>query len=237
METCDSVCLGAGMTFRLGLRLAFLLSFFLVLGAVWIWTPLGDLVNGDQMAQWLEVVRQTRFVYIFIPGLFMIASVIGIPSTVLLVGTILVFGTLQGFLYSWVGCLIGSAASYQVGRFVGQDLFQRYGGKKINQLSQWFARRGIVTVTMVRIVPIAPFTVINMVAGASHIRFSDYMLGTLIGLTPGLMALTIGLDRAIQAVRNPNPMTLTILGMVIVVIGFAAWCVRSWVLKNREGNM
>jgi uncharacterized membrane protein YdjX (TVP38/TMEM64 family) len=73
-----------------------------------------------------------------------------------------------------------------------------------------------------------------MVAGASHIRFSDYMLGTLIGLTPGLMALAIGVDRIIYAVRNPSPMTFAILGMVIVVIGFAAWGVRSWALKKRE---
>jgi len=225
------------MTSRLGLRFAFLLSFILALGAAWIWTPLGDLVNQDQMAQWLEMARQTRFVYILIPGLFMIASVIGIPITVLIVGTLLVFGTLEGFIYGWVGCLIGSAVSYQVGRFMGRDLFRKYGGKKINQLSQWFARRGIVTVAIARIVPVAPFTVINMAAGASHIRFSDYMLGTLIGLTPGLMALTIGLDRIIYAVRNPSPMAFTILGIVIVVMGFAAWGVRAWALKQREEKM
>jgi uncharacterized membrane protein YdjX (TVP38/TMEM64 family) len=219
---------------RLGLRFAFLLSFILALGAAWIWTPLGNLINGEQIAQWLEMVHQTRFVYIVVPGLFMLASVIGIPITFLMVGTLLVFGTFEGFLYSWVGCLIGSAVSYQVGHFMGRDLFRKFGGKKINQLSQWFARRGIIAVATVRIVPVAPFTVINMVAGASHIRFSDYMLGTLIGLTPGLMALAIGVDRIIYAVRNPSPMTFAILGMVIVVIGFAAWGVRSWALKKRE---
>lgn len=46
-----------------------------------------------------------------------------------------------------------------------------------------------------------------------------------------------GLDRIIHAVRNPSPMTFTILGIVIVVMGFAAWGVRSWVLKNREGKI
>jgi phosphatidylserine/phosphatidylglycerophosphate/cardiolipin synthase-like enzyme len=94
---------------RLGLRFAFLLSFILALGAAWIWTPLGNLINGEQIAQWLEMVHQTRFVYIVVPGLFMLASVIGIPITFLMVGTLLVFGTFEGFLYSWVGCLIGSA--------------------------------------------------------------------------------------------------------------------------------
>ena len=35
--------------------------------------------------------------------------------------------------------------------------------------------------------PIAPFSIVNVVAGASHIRWSDFLLGTVIGLLPGII--------------------------------------------------
>jgi hypothetical protein len=51
--------------------------------------------------------------------------------------------------------------------------------------------------------PIAPFSIVNVVAGASHIRWSDFLLGTVIGLAPGITTLTFFVDRAIAAIREP----------------------------------
>ena len=46
--------------------------------------------------------------------------------------------------------------------------------------------------TAVRLVPVAPFTIVNLLAGAGHVRFRDFMIGTAVGMTPGII-LTLGI--------------------------------------------
>ena len=81
---------------------------------------------------------------------------------------------------------------------------RRLAGQRVNDLSRRLARRGLITIAFVRMLPIAPFSIVNVVAGASHIRWSDFLLGTLIGLVPGVVTMTFFIDRAIAAVREPD---------------------------------
>jgi phospholipase D1/2 len=48
----------------------------------------------------------------------------------------------------------------------------------------------VLAVAAIRLVPIAPFTLVNLIAGASKIRFADYLLGTVIGMAPGLVLMS-----------------------------------------------
>jgi uncharacterized membrane protein YdjX (TVP38/TMEM64 family) len=66
--------------------------------------------------------------------------------------------------------------------------------------------------------PIAPFSIVNVVAGASHIRWRDFLLGTLLGLLPGIAALTVFVDRALAAIREPSVRSFALLGVAVVVI-------------------
>jgi uncharacterized membrane protein YdjX (TVP38/TMEM64 family) len=66
--------------------------------------------------------------------------------------------------------------------------------------------------------PIAPFSIVNVVAGASHIRWSDFLLGTVIGLLPGVLAMTFFVDRALAVIREPGPGTFALLGIAAAVI-------------------
>ena len=44
---------------------------------------------------------------------------------------------------------------------------------------------------VVRNLPVAPFTIVNMVAGASHIKLGDFLLGTALGMAPGIVAIMV----------------------------------------------
>ena len=70
----------------------------------------------------------------------------------------------------------------------------------------------------VRIVPIAPFTIVNIVAGASHIRLLDFILGTIVGLAPGTTLIVVFVDRIVAAIRSPGVMTFAFLVIVVAVV-------------------
>ena len=81
--------------------------------------------------------------------------------------------------------------------------------------------------------PIAPFTVVNMVAGASHIRFRDYMIGTFIGMLPGIGMTVTFVHHLAEAVRNPSAGTVAVLAAVAATIILLAVVLQK-ILERRE---
>jgi uncharacterized membrane protein YdjX (TVP38/TMEM64 family) len=85
----------------------------------------------------------------------------------------------------------------------------------------------VCTVAAIRFLPVAPFTVVNMVLGAARIKLRYFTIGTAIGLAPGCVALTIFGDRLSQALRRPDVLNWLILGLVAAALSFGgAWLVR-----------
>jgi uncharacterized membrane protein YdjX (TVP38/TMEM64 family) len=80
--------------------------------------------------------------------------------------------------------------------------------------------------TALRVVPVAPFTVVNLVAGASHIRFRDFALGTLLGMIPGTLALVVLSDQVVAALRSPDAAHIALLVGLAALIGLGTWGIR-----------
>jgi uncharacterized membrane protein YdjX (TVP38/TMEM64 family) len=84
----------------------------------------------------------------------------------------------------------------------------------------------------VRLLPVAPFTVVNMVAGASHIGARDFLLGTLLGMAPGTIAVGMFVDRIAAAVSEPGAATFAILAGVLAVVIAGALALRRWLRRR-----
>ena len=113
------------------------------------------------------------------------------PVMVLIAATAIAFGPLLGFPTALAGCLASAAALFWVGRLGGQRWVRRFGGRFVNKVSRKLSDQGILAVAVIRVIPAAPFSVVNVVAGASHLRFTDYMIGTALGMAPGTLAFSL----------------------------------------------
>jgi len=194
------------------------LAVVLVMTAIWRWTPLSEWLNVDMLQHAAEQVKSYPFTPLIVLVVFSIAGLLAFPVTLLIVTTALTFGPLWGSLYSIIGSLLSSIMGYAVGHYMGKSTIEKLSGSSLSKLSQRIAEHGILTVITVRIVPVAPFAVINLVAGGSHIKTRDFILGTFIGMLPGILAITVFADSLMQTVRNPNPTQIGIFVIVIVVV-------------------
>jgi uncharacterized membrane protein YdjX (TVP38/TMEM64 family) len=157
---------------------------------------------------------------------YVVGGLLVIPVTMLIGVTAIVFGPAMGILYAIVGSLMSGIVTYALGRKLGRDTVRRLAGRRLNDLSRRLGRRGLLAVVIVRLLPIAPFSVINVVVGASHIGWRDFLLGTLIGLTPGIVMTSLFVDRAVAAIRHPGPLTFAILAAVAAALVAMGWAIR-----------
>jgi uncharacterized membrane protein YdjX (TVP38/TMEM64 family) len=103
-------------------------------------------------------------------------------------------------------------------------------------LSQQLAAKGVLAVVAMRVLPVAPFTVVNMIAGATHIRTRDFVLGTVIGELPGLIGLSIFVDQITSTIRHPGPGSYALLaGSAVVIVG-GVWLLRRWLSKRTDSG-
>ena len=115
---------------------------------------------------------------------------------------------------------------------LGREVLQRLGGARVNQISRQLAKNGMLSVIAVRMVPIAPFAVVNMIAGATHLRLRDLLLGTAIGMTPGTLGMTLFAGQIVEALKNPSPLTWAIAFVMLTLIALGIWGLRRWLRFN-----
>jgi phosphatidylserine/phosphatidylglycerophosphate/cardiolipin synthase-like enzyme/uncharacterized membrane protein YdjX (TVP38/TMEM64 family) len=209
------------------------LALSLVLIAVaWQWAPLREWINLASLIALARDLQALPFTPIAVVAGYAVAGLV-VPITVLIAATGIVFGPLFGALYAIAGSVLSAATSYGLGQWLGRDAVRRLVGPRINRLSERIAERGIVAMLIIRILPIAPFTVVNVVAGASHIRLRDFLLGTLLGMAPGILLTVTFVHNLAEAIRNPSPAALAILALVVTSLLGLAIAVHRW-LPGKE---
>jgi uncharacterized membrane protein YdjX (TVP38/TMEM64 family) len=86
---------------------------------------------------------------------------------------------------------------------------------------------------LLRLVPVAPFSIVNLAAGASHIRFWDFMAGTAIGMAPGVVLATSFARQLVTALTHPTPLSLLLVAAIGVALVSMSLVLRR-VLMRRQ---
>lgn len=198
------------------------LCFFGGLGLAWTMTPLAAWADPAIWAGWLGRMN-TAWAGVAVVAMFVVAGLVVFPVTVMIAATAAIFGLWPGFLYAGGGALASALVTYGVGRWLGPKGLRQFFGPRVNFLSRSFARGGIPAVTLVRIVPVAPFSLINLAAGALRIPPLDYAIGTVIGLAPGVGLMSLLGHNLTELLQAPTLSGVAIVaGVVIGAIALSA---------------
>lgn len=204
------------------------------LTAIWRFTPLSEWLNPETLKVAAESIKSHPLTPLLVVTIFSLAGLLAFPVTLLIVTTALTFGPLWGAVYSLVGSLLSALLAYGVGHHLGRKSVQKLAGSSINRLSRRLAHHGVLAVITVRIIPVAPFTIINLVAGASHIKTRDFVLGTLLGMLPGILGLTVFADSLLKTVQEPKPGQIALFGIIIVVIMAVMFGLKKLLDKKQD---
>lgn len=219
---------------RLRYRLAILVTVMVsivMLALAWSFSSLREWLDVDRI---VLALRQLAGAYgLPIAALaFAGALTFAVPLTFLTLVVVVAFGPLSGFVCAMVGAQIGASCSYGLGAALGRDIVRKLGGERVNRISKQLAQKGLLAVIAVRLVPVAPFAVVNMIAGASHIRLRDLLLGTLLGMAPGTFAIALFVETILDAMRNPSPTSGIAVVVTLLLIAAGIWAAKAWLRRN-----
>jgi uncharacterized membrane protein YdjX (TVP38/TMEM64 family) len=209
------------------------LVFLAALVAVWRHTPLASLVTLDRLLEATDRLQGSPWTPVAVLGAFVFGGFLMVPVMLMIAAAGVVFGPLMGFVYAAAGAFLSAAVGFGLGRTIGRDLVRRLAGRRLNRISKRLARSGIVTVTVLRLLPIAPFAVVNMVAGAMHLRFRDFCAGTVLGMAPGILLMTLLGVSAERLMRAPDAASLLLFVGVVLLLSGLAYALQRWLGVDR----
>ncbi len=187
--------------------------------AAWNYSPLADYADPQAVRRAFEDIAASPFAPLVVLAIFLAGGLVAFPVTVLIAATAAAFGPWLGFLYAACGALASALLTYGVGAGLGRDVLRKWMGPRMTSIRQKIVKQGVLAIAAIRMVPVAPFTLVNIVAGASGIKLIDYMVGTLLGLLPGLILMSALGAQVARLVTSPSPLELA----------FLALCVAAWI--------
>jgi uncharacterized membrane protein YdjX (TVP38/TMEM64 family) len=172
---------------------------------------------ADRVGVGIESLAGNRWRVPLVLVVFVLASIVSVPILALIGATVVTLGPVLGFVCAAVGTMLAASATFGVGRLIGRKPLKRWLGKRIDALEKRIAKRGVIAIALIRKVPVAPFTFVNMGLGALGIRYRDFIVGTALGMLPGIAAFAFVSETAIDAWREPTPRNLVLIAGAIVL--------------------
>jgi len=149
---------------------------------------------------------------------------LGLPATPFSILGGALFGAAGGLMLAWTGAMIGTIAAHTLARSIGKGALRRLLGRH-RLLRKLRDRADVRTLIRLRVLPLAPFAVLDYVAGLAGVSLRTLLLATAIGIVPGTAAYTYAGDRFRVGLEAPGtagraPLVVAIL-VTITVTGIA----------------
>jgi len=130
------------------------------------------------------------------------------------------FGSVLGMLYVNVGATIGATLAFLASRYLFHDWVQRRFGDRLAAFQAGFSRNAFSYLITLRLIPLFPFFLVNLLSGLTNVRTRTYIAATALGIIPGSFVYTfagrqLGTINSVAEIASPGVLlALTFLGLL-----------------------
>jgi uncharacterized membrane protein YdjX (TVP38/TMEM64 family) len=164
-----------------------------------------------------------------------LGAVLFVPINALIAAVTLSFDPLRGFALAMGGSLLGAAAGYGIGYLFGASLVELLPGRRLRQVIEVMQRHAFRTSLLLRLAPLGHFTLLNLLAGSLEVPFWRFMLGTLLGLLPGVGLFTVLGATLPEVLQHPTALSVGLIGTGLLCLLVLGLLVGRWVKRlDRE---
>ena len=184
------------------------------------------------LRQLLDWIRDQGMVGVLVfAAVYIAATVLFIPGSILTLGAGFVYGVVWGTLYVSVASTIGATAAFLVGRYLARDWVASKveGSPRFQSIDRAVGDEGWKIVGLTRLSPIFPFNLLNYAYGLTRVRLRDYFFASWIGMLPGtVMYVYIGSLAGSLATVGADGRSRTTGEWILYGVGLAATVVVTF---------
>lgn len=136
-----------------------------------------------------------------VPGFILMmaaAIMVFVPAWIFIGSASIAFGARWGAVYSMLGALVGTSAAFLLGRYLASDFAERQRQRRLRHINEWLDANGIVLTLCARLVFYC-HSAFNYAASVTSVTFRDYVIGTFVGLLPGIILFSSVFDVLVRA--------------------------------------
>lgn len=207
---------------------------FAVIGAallIWRFTPLAEWATAQRMTELIAELQNAWWGPAAIVALYVVGGLIVFPVTLLIAATAVVFDPRLAMALSFVGVLANAIVTYAIGAALMRGTLHAAFGRTVQRVNAALKDRGVIAVAVIRTVPLAPFTFVNIAMGAVGVRWRDYLIGTALGIAPGIIAFSVFGHQLRALLKRPTFADVALLAAAI--LGWAALSMLLQALISR----
>jgi uncharacterized membrane protein YdjX (TVP38/TMEM64 family) len=133
------------------------------------------------------------------------------------------FGAVLGTLLVNLGATTGATLAFLVSRYLLRDWVERRFGKWLGPVQQGFAQNAFSYLMTLRLIPLFPFFVVNLVSGLTRMNIGTYVAATALGIIPGSFVYAyagrqLGTINSLKDIASPGVIgALVLLGLLALV--------------------
>lgn len=180
------------------------------------------------LGPWLIAARTSAWAPAAAIAAYVLFASLGVPQIVLVTAIVAPFGPWWGLLYAWSGKMIACSVGFAVGRRFGAGIVARNASPRVASVMAHLARQGFWASALIRLAPTVPSVLINLVAGATPMRFRDFIAGTAIGSVPKMALYAFGGAAAMNAMHENSVWSWALLGAVVLLYLCLGYAGRRW---------
>jgi uncharacterized membrane protein YdjX (TVP38/TMEM64 family) len=168
-------------------------------------------------ANYVAAVMLFIAVYIAVTGLSLPGAVI-----LTLAGGFL-FGSVGATLFVNIGATTGATLAFLAARYLLRDWVEQKFGNTLGSIQAGFSKNAFNYLMTLRLIPLFPFFLVNMVSGLTRVSLGTYVTATALGIIPGSFVFAyagrqLGSINSLQEIASPNVLlAFTLLGLLALV--------------------
>jgi phosphatidylserine/phosphatidylglycerophosphate/cardiolipin synthase-like enzyme/uncharacterized membrane protein YdjX (TVP38/TMEM64 family) len=208
-------------------KLAAALLAIALLAALWRFTPLAGVATPENTIAWAKAFGSQWWAPWLVMLAYTPACFVMFPRPLITLAAVVAFGPWLGFVYALLGVVASSVVTYYVGMRMRRDTVRRLAGARLDRMVEVLRKYGLVSMTLLRLVPLAPFAVEGIVAGAVRLKLWHLAAGTAIGMLPGTLATTV-FGEQLESALTGGTFNWWAVGGVIALLAVGSVAVKRW---------
>lgn len=213
-------------------KLALITLVIAALAAAWRFTPLADILTPQHIAAWMRAVGGSRWTPVIVALAYTPAALLMFPRPLLTLVAIVTLGPKVGLVCSMTGIMIAALVTYAAGRFLERDTVRKLVGDKLDKATHLVRGHGVISIVAFNMLPVPPFGVQGIMAGAIRIKVWEYTVGTLLSLLPGALMITVFGQQIRTAVEDPSQVNYWLPVLAAVAFALFLYFGRRWAAKR-----